>query len=132
MTLEYDAAVVALVVALEPGRWSLTGVPGVRVKGHPMSENTVNAALRGLGFDADGVTGHEFCATARTILDEVLEYPAHLIEHQLAHSVRDPLGRAYNRTARLPQRREMMQRWANYLHELKDGAMVISFQSVSG
>ncbi len=102
--------------------------PGVRAKGRPMSENTVNGALRGIGFDADEVTGHGFRATARTILDEVLEIPAHLIEHQLAHSVRDPLGRAYNRTAHLPQRREMMQQWADYLGQVRAGAKIIAFR----
>src|SRR3546814_9481572 len=64
-----------------------------------MSENTVNAALRRLGFDRDTMTGHGFRATARTILDEVLGIRPDFIEHQLAHAVRDPNGRAYNRTA---------------------------------
>jgi integrase len=95
---------------------------GVRNKSRPMSENTINAALRYLGFAGDDVVGHGFRATARTILDEVLNYPAHIIEQQLAHAVRDPNGRAYNRTAHLPQRREMMQSWANYLDGLKGGA----------
>jgi len=58
-------------------------------------------------------------ATALTILDEVLDFPPHLIEHRLAHAVRDPLGRAYNRTAHLPGRRKMMQDWADYLYKLK-------------
>lgn len=100
---------------------------GVRTKARPMSENTVNAALRYMGFSGDDVVGHGFRATARTILDEVLGFPAHLIEHQLAHTVKDPLGRAYNRTAHLPQRREMMQRWADYLDKLKAGAEVLPF-----
>ena len=91
-----------------------------------MSENTVNAALRRLGYDTDTMTGHGFRAMARTILDEVLGVSAVIIEAQLAHSVKDPLGRAYNRTSHLPQRREMMQRWADYLDELKAGAKVLS------
>ena len=90
----------------------------------PMSENTVNAALRRLGY-ADTMTGHEWRATARTILDEVLGFAPHLIEHQLAHAVRDPLGRAYNRTTHLPERRRLMQVWADYLDGLKNGADVV-------
>src|SRR3546814_5402752 len=69
--------------------------PGLRTAARPMSENTVNAALRRLGFDRDTMTGHGFRATARTILDEVLGIRPDFIEHQLAHAVRDPNGRAY-------------------------------------
>jgi len=65
------------------------------------------------------MTGHGFRTMARTLLDEVLEERVELIEHQLAHAVKDPLGRAYNRTAHLPQRTEMMQRWADYLDALR-------------
>lgn len=85
----------------------------------PMSENAVNAALRRMGFEKGEITGHGFRATARTILDEVLEFRPDFIEHQLAHLVKDPNGRAYNRTAFLPQRREMMQAWADYLDKIK-------------
>ena len=63
-------------------------------------------------------------ATARTILDEVLGFRPDFIEHQLAHAVRDPLGRAYNRTAHLPERRRMMQRWADYLDGLKSAGVI--------
>lgn len=100
--------------------------PSVRTKDRPMSDNTINGALRRLGYDGDTMTGHGFRAMARTILDEVLGLPAAIIEAQLAHAVKDPLGRAYNRTAHLPQRREMMQLWADYLDRLKAGADVIS------
>jgi integrase len=71
------------------------------------------------------MTGHGFRAMARTILDEVLGVRPEFIEHQLAHTVRDPLGRAYNRTTHLPERRDMMQRWADYLDGLKNGAEVV-------
>ena len=84
----------------------------------PMSENAVLAALRSLGIEKDLMTGHGFRATARTLLDEVLGYPPHLIEQQLGHVVRDPLGRAYNRTAHLDERKKMMQHWADYLDSL--------------
>jgi integrase len=87
----------------------------------PMSENTVNAALRRLGIPQEELTGHGFRAMARTILDEVHGFQPDVIEHQLAHAVRDPLGRAYNRTSHLPERRRMMQRWANFLDELRTG-----------
>ena len=85
----------------------------------PMSENAVLAALRRMGIGKEEMTGHGFRAMARTLLDEVLGFRPDYIEHQLAHVVRDPLGRAYNRTAHLSQRRKMMQVWADYLHALK-------------
>ena len=84
-----------------------------------MSDNAVLAALRRMEIPKDEMSGHGFRAAARTILDEVLGFPPHLIEHQLAHTVRDPLGRAYNRTAHLPERQRMMQDWADYLDQLK-------------
>jgi integrase len=86
-----------------------------------MSENGVLAALRCLGIPKEEMTPHGFRATARTLLDEVLKFPVDLIEHQLAHAVRDPLGRAYNRTTHLEERRVMMQKWADYLDQLRGG-----------
>jgi len=91
----------------------------------PMSENAVLAAMRNLGISKDEMSGHGFRAMARTILDEVLGFRPDYIEHQLAHAVRDPNGRAYNRTAHLPERRKMMQEWADYLGDLKAGAKII-------
>ena len=71
-----------------------------------------------------------FRATARTILDEVLGYRVDLIEHQLAHTVRDPLGRSYNRTSHLPERKIMMQGWADYLDTLKNpGSNVVPIRA---
>ncbi|KOB26930.1 tyrosine-type recombinase/integrase [Xanthomonas arboricola] len=93
--------------------------PSVRGRWRPMSENTINAALRRLGYDSDTMTGHGFRAMARTVLDEVLGFRPDYIEHQLAHAVRDPNGRAYNRTAHLVERRKMMQAWADYLDSLR-------------
>jgi len=90
-----------------------------------MSENAVNAGLRRMGFDKSEITGHGFRAMARTILDEVLQVRPDFIEHQLAHAVKDPNGRAYNRTAHLAERKKMMQLWADYLDGLKTGAKVI-------
>ena len=74
-----------------------------------------------LGVGKDEMTGHGFRAMARTILDEVLGFRPDFIEHQLAHAVRDPNGRAYNRTAHLGERKKMMQAWADYLEELRIG-----------
>ena len=102
--------------------------PGLRTSERPMSENTVNGALRRLGYTSDEMTGHGFRAMARTILDETLNFSPDWIEHQLAHAVRDPNGRAYNRTSHLPQRREMMQAWADYLDGLAAGEKVISIK----
>jgi integrase len=90
-----------------------------------MSENSVNAGLRRMGFEKSEITGHGFRAMARTILDEVLQVRPDYIEHQLAHAVKDPNGRAYNRTAHLVERKKMMQLWADYLEGLKQGAKVI-------
>lgn len=103
--------------------------PSLRTGERPMSDNTINAALRGLGYSKDVHTAHGFRAMARTILDEVLGERVDFIEHQLAHTVKDPNGRAYNRTAHLPARREMMQRWANYLDKLRIGADVVPIRA---
>ena len=75
----------------------------------PMSNNAINSALRRMGFDKEEITGHGFRAMARTVLDEVLQIRPDFIEHQLAHTVRDPNGRAYNRTSHRSKRRKMMQ-----------------------
>jgi len=99
--------------------------PGARSNGRPMSDNAILAAMRRMGISKDEMSGHGFRAMARTILDEVLNVRPDLIEHQLAHAVKDPNGRAYNRTAHLAERRKMMQQWADYLDKLKDGAEVI-------
>jgi integrase len=95
-----------------------------------MSDNTLNAALKRLGYGKDVMTAHGFRAMARTILDEVLGVRPDFIEHQLAHAVKDPNGRAYNRTAHLPERHKMMQQWADYLDGLKHGAEVIEFKKI--
>lgn len=114
---------VAILRELQP----LTGnglyvFPGARTNGRPMSDNAVLAALRRMGFAKDEMSGHGFRAMARTILDEVLHVRVDYIEHQLAHAVRDPNGRAYNRTAHLTERKAMMQQWADYLDVLKTEA----------
>jgi len=111
--------------------YALTGngryvFPGARSSKRPMSDNAILAALRRMGIPKDEMTGHGFRAMARTILDEVLGVRPDYIEHQLAHAVRDPNGRAYNRTAHLAERKKMMQQWADYLDSLKDGGNVVA------
>ena len=101
--------------------------PSARTADRPISDNTLNACFRRMGYSNETVTSHGFRATARTILDEVLGFPVDHIECQLAHAVRDANGRAYNRTSHLPARRAMMQAWSDYLDELKQGAKVIPF-----
>ena len=109
--------------------------PSTRTDTRPMSDNTVNAALRRLGYDTKTeMTGHGFRAMARTILDEVLHIRPEIVEHQLAHAVRDPLGRAYNRTTHLPERKKMMQAWADYLDRLREGQAdkIVQFRRAAG
>lgn len=93
--------------------------PSGRGASRPLSENAVRVALRALGYSNDQMTPHGFRAMARTILDEILNYRIDWIEHQLAHSVRDANGRAYNRTSHLEGRKVMMQGWADYLDSLR-------------
>lgn len=98
---------------------------GERDYDRPMSENTINAALRRLGYDTQKeMTGHGFRATARTILAERLGVAPEVIEAQLDHKVKDPLGHAYNRAKYLAQRREIMQLWSDCLECLRLGKPV--------
>lgn len=106
--------------------------PSVRSSARPMSNNAILAALRRMGYSKDEMTGHGFRAMARTILDEVLHVRPEFIEHQLAHAVRDPNGRAYNRTAHLEERKKMMQQWSDYLDGLKAGAKILPFAKKAG
>jgi integrase len=106
--------------------------PSGRSFDRPMSDNAILAALRRMGYAKDEMSGHGFRAMARTILDEVSQVRPDFIEHQLAHAVRDPNGRAYNRTSHLAERKKMMQQWADYLDGLKVGAKVIPFKTAKG
>ena len=96
--------------------------PNLNDSTRPISEVTMIAAMRRMGIRPDQMTIHGFRASARTLLDEVLGERYDLIEHQLAHAVRDPNGRAYNRTQHLAERKRMMERWANYIDELRKNA----------
>jgi len=107
--------------------------PSQRSNARPMSDMAINGALKRMGIDtSQEITGHGWRAVARTILDEVLGFRPDFIEHQLAHTVRDPLGRAYNRTAHLSERKKMMQVWADYLDKLKSGAQITPFRAAVG
>lgn len=124
-----SAQAIAVLRDLQP----LTGdgryvFPSPRTSKKPISDNAILAALRRMGFAKEEMSGHGFRAMARTLLDEVLQVRPDYIEHQLAHAVRDPNGRAYNRTAHLAERRKMMQLWADYLDGLRAGAEVIPFK----
>ena len=106
--------------------------PSLSNKSRPMSENTVNSALRRLGYSKEEVCAHGFRASARTLMDEVLHERIDVIEHQLGHQVRDALGTAYNRTTFLDERRAMMTRWSNYLDSLAAGADIIPLRTTTG
>lgn len=120
----------AQAVAILQDLYPLTGrkawvFPGMRDHQKPMSEATINAALRRMGYDTkDEMTGHGFRAMARTILHEELGFEPAVIEHQLAHRVPDALGAAYNRTKFVKERVRMMQAWADYLETLRTAKTV--------
>src|SRR6185312_3365094 len=99
--------------------------PGVRGRERAMSDNTVNAALRRMGYSKGEMTGHGFRSMASTILNEQ-GWHRDAIERQLAHGERDAVRAAYNYAEHLPERRKMMQAWADYLDGLRQGAQVIS------
>lgn len=100
--------------------------PSLLTGERPMSENTVNTALRRMGFDRETATAHGFRAMARTMAAERLGVAPEVIEAQLAHAVGDTLGRAYNRTQFMDQRRDLMVKWADYLDRLRKGADVVA------
>jgi integrase len=106
--------------------------PSPRSPQRPMSNNGVLSALRRMGYGNEEMSGHGFRAMARTVLDEVLHFRPDYIEHQLAHAVKDPNGRAYNRTAHLAERRKMMSGWADYLDTLKVGGNVLPMSRKAG
>ena len=103
--------------------------PSVRGRSRCLSENGVRTALRNMGYSNEQMTSHGFRAMARTLLDEELHFSPDWIEHQIAHSVKGPLGRAYNRTTHIKGRANMMQAWADYLDELRRQATI---QSMDG
>jgi integrase len=123
-----SAQALAILRELQPltgrGRYAF---PGLRTSGEPMSENTVNAALRRLGYDKNTMTGHGFRAMASTRLNE-MGWAPDVIERQLAHAERNKVRAAYNRAQYMAERREMMQAWADYLDGVRTGAKVLAFK----
>lgn len=104
--------------------------PGQRTHERPMSDNAINAALRNMGYDTRSeITGHGFRAIAQTLGEQELGFEPKHIERQLAHAVANPLGEAYERSQFIADRTILMQRWADYLDELKGGAKVYSIES---
>ena len=93
--------------------------PSARKGGRALSDNGLRTALRAMGYSNEQITPHGFRAMARTLLDEELGFRPDYVEQQLAHTVKDPLGRAYNRTKHLSERTTMMQTWADFLDELR-------------
>ncbi len=125
----------AQAVAILQDLHALTGngryvFPSPRTKTRPMSNNGILSALRRMGYEKSEMTGHGFRAMARTVLDEVLEFRPDIIEQQLAHAVKDPNGRAYNRTKHLEERRRMMQVWADWLDARKEDAPSLPLRQV--
>jgi integrase len=104
--------------------------PGARTNGRPMSENTVNAGLRRLGYGSNDMTGHGFRSMASTLLNEQ-GWNRDAIERQLAHAERNSVRAAYNYAEHLPERRKMMQSWADFLTGLANGAEVLNFKTIS-
>jgi len=98
--------------------------PSNRTSTRPMSDNTINAGLRRLGYTKEEMTGHGFRSMASTILNEQ-GWNRDAIERQLAHSEKDGVRAAYNYAQYLPERKKMMQAWADYLDGLANGADVI-------
>lgn len=94
--------------------------PNPRTHSRPMSENAVNAALRGMGYTKEQMTGHGFRSVASTLLNELGWHPD-LIELQLAHEERNKVRAAYNKAQRLEERRKMMVAWADHLDTLRAG-----------
>lgn len=110
----------ALELILSLPRLSQYVFPSFKDKKRPLSDGALLAAYRSLGITSSELVPHSWRAIARTLLEERLKYPYYIIELQLSHTVRDPLGRAYNRTEHLETRKEMMQAWADYLDTLRD------------
>lgn len=118
----------AVIILRELHPWTGGGrylFPSVRSTAKPISDNTLNAGLRRLGYGSDEIVSHGWRAVFRTLADEVLQERLDIIEAQLAHQVKDALGRAYNRTTFLKERRALMDKWGKYLEGLKAGSKVI-------
>jgi len=101
--------------------------PSIRTRTRPMSENTVNAGLRRLGFTGDEMTAHGFRAMASTLLNESGKWHPDAIERALAHGDGDKVRAAYHRGAHWDERVNMAQWWSDYLDQLRKGADIVAF-----
>ncbi len=133
MRREHQAPLPRQALAILTELKELTGAgrlvfPGLRSKERPISENTLNASMRRMGFAQDQVTAHGFRATASTLLNESGKFSPDAIERALAHQDPDPVRRAYARGAYWAERVEMAQWWADYLDVLKAGGQVVDFR----
>ena len=125
----------AVAILMELRKFTGTGeyvFPSARSSKRPMSDAAVLAAMRRMEIPADEMVGHGFRSSFRTLASEVLRLKPELLEMQLAHRVKNPLGRAYDRAEFLPARRRMMQRWSDYCEALRDGGKVIVGNSGGG
>ncbi len=104
--------------------------PSIKTGERTMSNNTFAVVFNTLGYK-NTMCAHGFRSTARTLLDEVLQFAPHLIEHQLSHTVKDTNGRAYNRTSHIEERKRMMQTWSDYLFGLKAGCKIVPFRKAA-
>jgi len=112
---------VAILRELQPlSRGSRYVFPSLLTRDRPMSNNTINTALRRLGYTGDEQTGHGFRSIASTLLNEQ-GFSPDVIELQLAHAERNKVRAAYNKAQRIPERRRMMQAWSDYLDGLRIG-----------
>ncbi len=130
-TVPLSRQAVEVLQALQPFTGSSQYLFPGRAASRVLSENTVNQALRTMGWDRETVTGHGFRATARTMLHETLGFSPDAIEAQLGHRVPDRLGAAYNRTKHLDERYRMMQAWADYLDNLKAVAISVPVDALA-
>jgi integrase len=133
MRREHQVPLSRQALAILTGLLTITGTrrlvfPGLRTADRPISENTMNAALRRLGYAQDQVTAHGFRATASTLLNESGRFSADAIERALAHQDPDPVRRAYARGAFWKERVEMVQWWADYLDRLKAGEEIVNLR----
>ncbi|TCO40440.1 tyrosine-type recombinase/integrase [Dokdonella fugitiva] len=120
---------VAILRAIQPLTGSRRYVfPSLRTPDRPMSENTITAALRRLGYDGDTMTAHGFRAMASTRLNE-MGWSPDVIERQLAHAERNKVRAVYNRAMYLKERIRMMQAWADYLDALRSGSNVVPMRA---
>lgn len=121
----------ALFTGVQPltGKWSRYVFPAAVTRTRPMSENTINSALRRMGYTSTDMTGHGFRSMASTLLNEQ-GWNRDAIERQLAHGERDPVRAAYNYAEHLPERRKMMQAWADFLDELRANVSSVQIEKV--